>query len=195
MVSYMDKLVGSIVAKTEELGVRENTLILFVGDNGTDRKVTSSQNGTSIKGDKGYSTTAGTHVPFIANWKGKIKAGKINDNLIDFSDFLPTLLETVSFQKTGTIQTDGVSFYSQLLGDNSKKREWIYCYYAPNWGNFENATYVQNSKWKLYGDGRIYALGQDPLEQTSLSKEDLSKKVKRTISTFEKILEGYEVTN
>jgi len=54
---------------------------------------------------------------------------------------------------------------------------------------------VQNTEWKLYGDGRIYSLAKDPLEQTPLMKEDLTKKVKRKISTFEKVLEGYEVTN
>ncbi|WP_425636499.1 sulfatase-like hydrolase/transferase [Algoriphagus yeomjeoni] len=195
MVNYMDMLVGSIVAKTEELGICENTLILFVGDNGTDRKVTSSQHGNAIKGAKGYTTTAGTHVPFIANWKGKIKPGSRNDNLIDFSDFLPTLLETANFQNSVALKTDGLSFYGQLLGKNSQRRDWIYCYYAPNWGNFENAIYVKNTEWKLYGDGRIYSLSKDPLEQFPLIKEELSKKVKRKISSFEKVLEGYVVTN
>ena len=192
MVNYMDKLVGSIVAKTEELGIRENTLILFVGDNGTDRKVTSSQLGTSIKGDKGNTTTAGTHVPFIANWQGKIKAESINDNLIDFSDFLPTLLETVKYQHSAAIQTDGLSFYSQLMGDNTKKRDWIYCYYAPNWGKFENAIYVQNADWKLYADGRIYSLQEDPLEQSPLEKSSLSKKARKKVSSFERVIKGYE---
>lgn len=192
MVNYMDKLVGSIIAKTEELGIRENTLILFVGDNGTNKKVTSSQFGNSIKGDKGYTTTAGTHVPFIANWKGRIKPKSKNDNLIDFTDFLPTLLEIANFQSSTSIHTDGLSFYSQLVGEKSKNREWIYCYYSPNWGIFENATYVQNTEWKLYADGRIYALDKDPLEQIPVKKEDLPKKVKLTISSFEKVLEKYE---
>lgn len=116
-------------------------------------------------------------------------------DLISFSDFLPTLLETVNYLNSGAIQTDGLSFYLQLIGDNSQKWDWIYCYYAPNWGKFENATYVQNTECKLYGDGRISSLGQDPLEQTPLMKEDLTKKEKRKISTFKKVLEGYEVTN
>nr|WP_280141017.1 sulfatase-like hydrolase/transferase [Algoriphagus locisalis] len=193
MVNYMDKLVGLIVAKTEELGIRENTLILFVGDNGTDRKVTSYQGGISIKGDKGNTTTAGTHVPFIANWKGKIQPGSTNSNLIDFTDFLPTLLETVNFQKDKSVQSDGLSFYPQLLGDNSITREWIYCYYAPNWGNFENSTYVQDTDWKLYGDGRIYSLLEDPLEQTPLKKEELTNLTKAKISMFESVLAEYEV--
>ncbi len=195
MVSYMDRLIGSIVTKTEELGIRENTLILFVGDNGTDRKVTTSQLGKSIKGDKGNTTTAGTHVPFIANWKGKIQPGSTNENLIDFTDFLPTLLETANHQNLEIIQTDGLSFFSQLVGDNSKKRDWIYCYYAPNWGQFENSTYVQDTEWKLYGDGRIYSLLEDPLEENALQIADLSKEVKLKISHFDTVLRGYGSAN
>ena len=57
MVSYMDKLVGRIVFKTEELGIAENTLILFIGDNGTDRDVSSGWNGQNIMGNKGYQVT------------------------------------------------------------------------------------------------------------------------------------------
>ncbi|WP_245942094.1 sulfatase-like hydrolase/transferase [Algoriphagus chordae] len=195
MVKYMDKLIGSIVDKTNELGIRENTLILFVGDNGTDRKVTSSQLGESIKGDKGHTTSAGTHVPFIANWKGIIEPGSKNESLIDFTDFLPTLLEVAHFKNPELVPTDGLSFYPQLVGDNANRREWIYCYYAPNWGQFENSTYVQDTELKLYGDGRIYSLLEDPLEQNPLGKNDLSEKDKLKISTFESVLEGYEKAN
>ncbi|MEP1088040.1 MAG: sulfatase-like hydrolase/transferase [Algoriphagus sp.] len=192
MVNYMDKLIGSIVDKTEELGIREKTLILFVGDNGTDRKVTTSQFGKAIKGDKGFTTTAGTHVPFIANWKGKIKPGSTNDNLIDFTDFLPTLLETAHFTNPEIANSDGLSFYPQLLGDNSKKREWIYSYYAPNWGNFENSTYAQDKEWKLYDDGRIYSLLDDPLEQNSISKINLPASVQIKISKLEAVLSRFD---
>jgi arylsulfatase A len=195
MVNYMDKVIGQIVDKVDELGIRENTLILFVGDNGTDRKVTSSQNGITIKGDKGHTTSAGTHVPFIANWRGKIAPGSTNQNLIDFTDFLPTLLETSGARKNEDLAIDGLSFYPQLLGEKAKTRDWIYCYYAPNWGNFENSTYVQDSKWKLYGDGRIYSLLEDPLEQNPLEKANLPKDIDLKISTFEAVLENYSSQN
>lgn len=191
MVNYMDKIIGDIVDKTDELGIRENTLILFVGDNGTDRKVTSSQNGAVVKGNKGFTTNAGTHIPFIANWKNSITPGSTNQNLIDFTDFLPTLIEASGAKSRNALALDGLSFYPQLIGEKAETREWIYCYYAPNWGNFENSTYVQDAKWKLYDDGRIYSLVEDPLEQNPLEKSNLSKDGKRKISRFEKVLDDF----
>ena len=72
MVTYMDKLVGRITAKLDALGVRDNTLILFVGDNGTDKPVVSSMGNLKVAGGKGKMTDAGTRVPLIASWPGTI---------------------------------------------------------------------------------------------------------------------------
>ena len=90
MVTYMDKLVGRITAKLDALGVRDNTLILFVGDNGTDKPVVSSMGNLKVAGGKGKMTDAGTRVPLIASWPGTISADSYPD-LVDFSDFLPTI--------------------------------------------------------------------------------------------------------
>ena len=191
MVSYMDMIVGRIVNKTDELGIRENTLILFVGDNGTDRDVSSMVNGTLLKGNKGYTTDAGTHVPLIANWKGKIAPKSVNDNLIDFTDFLPTLLECSGLEKSKIISLDGLSFYGQLLGDNSISRDWIFCHYNPNWGNFQARRYVQNKKWKLYDNGELYDLEQDKLENNPLDFTNVSTGTKSILGKFKRVLKKY----
>ncbi|MFK5974165.1 MAG: sulfatase-like hydrolase/transferase [Flavobacteriaceae bacterium] len=191
MVSYMDKLVERIVKKVDALGILENTLILFVGDNGTDRDITSIINGKAIKGHKGYTTDAGTHVPLIAYWKGKIKQGSINDNLIDFTDFLPTLVEIGSQNKLNPSLTDGLSFYSQLLGNNDTIRDWIFCHYDPNWGNFKSRKYVQNKKWKLYANGEFYDLEKDLLEKKPLDIHVQTKAVQNTIRQFQAVLLRY----
>ena len=193
MVGYMDKQVGRLVAKTEELGISENTLILFIGDNGTDRDITSIRNGKAIKGNKGYTTDAGTHVPLIAYWKGKITKGSINNNLIDFTDFLPTLVEAASLSKLDATKTDGISFYPQLLNtDNPETRDWIFCHYAPNWGKFKPRRYVQNKKWKLYGSGEIYDLENDILEKKPLNFTLQNDSVKKRIDQFKNILLKYQ---
>ena len=93
MVAYTDKIVGRIIKALEKLGLRENTLLLFTGDNGSPRGISSKMGQMSIMGGKGHTTEAGTHVPFIANWKGAIPGGQICEDLVDFTDFLPTLLE------------------------------------------------------------------------------------------------------
>ena len=65
MVRYMDKIVGRLDEKLTELGIRDNTMIIFVGDNGTDQPIISNIGAESVSGGKGQSTNAGTHVPLI----------------------------------------------------------------------------------------------------------------------------------
>ena len=192
MVSYMDKLVERIVKKADTLGILENTLILFVGDNGTDRDITSIINGVTVKGHKGYTTDAGTHVPLIAYWKGKIKKGSVNNNLIDFTDFLPTLVEVATQNKLNPPLTDGLSFYPQLLGNNDHVRDWIFCHYAPNWGKFTSRKYVQNKKWKLYANGEFYDLENDLLEKKPLDLHNQTPSVQNTIRQFQTVLSKYQ---
>src|SRR5687767_12974418 len=91
MTAYMDKMIGELVAKLDALGLRDNTLLLFLGDNGTGGEVVSQFKGQSYPGGKGRSNARGTHVPLIANWPGSISAGKVNEDLIASTDFLPTI--------------------------------------------------------------------------------------------------------
>ncbi|MGX1928361.1 sulfatase-like hydrolase/transferase [Flagellimonas sp. 2504JD4-2] len=191
MVTYMDKLVGRIVAETDKLGIRENTLILFIGDNGTDRDVVSVINGSALKGNKGYTTDAGTHVPFIANWKGRIKAGSINNNLVDFTDFLPSILEAATHQEFKQDLSDGNSFYPQLIGEEYVPRDWVFCHYDPNWGKFEPKRYIHNKTWKLYENGDLFNIETDPLEKTPLDLESQSDSVKITVKRFKEVLGQY----
>lgn len=190
MVTYMDNLIGRLTEKVRELGIAENTLILFIGDNGTNRMITSMLDGRVIRGNKGYTTDAGTHVPMIAWWPGRITKGSVNENLIDFTDFLPTLLE-VSGQKIPNDQNlDGISFFSQLTGDSreDRKREWIFCDYNPIWGNFEPRRYVFNTEWKVYDNGEIYYLTQDILEEKPIKKQDLMSDDARIVFKMEQVL-------
>lgn len=191
MVKHMDHLVGRIIKKINDLGIAENTLILFIGDNGTDRDVTSTVNGVLLQGNKGYTNDLGTHVPMIAYWPGKIKAGSINPNLIDFTDFVPTLMEVSGAEMKGDkFFTDGISFYPQLLGNENpkNKREWIFCHYAPNWGKFAPRTFIHNTELKLYKNGEIYQLKEDLYEKKTVKKVDLDKKSQKVIRSFEKVL-------
>jgi len=191
MVAYMDHLIGRIIKKVTDLGIADNTLILFIGDNGTDRDVTSTVNGKLLQGNKGYTNDLGTHVPMIAYWPGKIKAGSINQNLIDFTDFVPTLLEVSGAEtKNNKVFTDGISFYPQLMGDENpkNKREWIFCHYAPNWGKFPPKTFIHNTDLKLYKNGEIYRLKEDLYEKHPVEKSDLDKKSQKVIRSFEKVL-------
>ena len=118
MVSYVDKVVKKVVTKLDDLGIRENTLVIFTCDNGTYVGITSKlRDGTIIKGGKGSMPDAGNRVPFIANWPGPIKPGQVKQDVIDFSDILPTLCEAAGAKIPADLKVDRRSFYPLFGGD------------------------------------------------------------------------------
>jgi arylsulfatase A len=126
MVAYMDFSVGRIVDKIEQLGLSEDTILIFTADNGTDQPIVSMMGDVAVEGGKGKTTDNGTHVPLIVNWKGTVKAGFSNTALVDFSDFFPTLCEAADIKIDANLDLDGISFYPQLLGKDSLKRKWTH---------------------------------------------------------------------
>lgn len=161
MVTYMDKTIGHIVSKLDTLRLRENTLLLFTADNGTPRDIVSKmQDGSSIQGGKESTTDAGTHVPLIANWKG-VTPVKVSPDLVDFSDFLPTIADAAGAFLPRNLEIDGRSFLPQLRGEKGNPRDWIFCWYEPRinldgpWKRF-----ARDRRWKLYGDGNYRRAGK-----------------------------------
>ncbi len=175
MVSYMDHLVGRIARKTEQLGIADKTLILFTGDNGTHKSIHSKLDGRDVQGGKGATTDAGTRVPLVACWPGVIPEGRVNDDLVDFTDFLPTLLEVAGGQKPP--QLDGRSFLPQLRGERGNPRDWIYCYYCPRPERTPPIRFVRDRRWKLYGDGRLFDVANDPAEKNPLEDGSEDKQI------------------
>ncbi|MEX0939537.1 MAG: sulfatase-like hydrolase/transferase [Pirellulales bacterium] len=180
MVRYVDKIVGKVVAKLEEHDLRENTLVLFTGDNGTTRGITSRFNGRDWIGGKGRMTDSGTRVGLIANWQGKIPAQQVNSDLIDFSDVLPTLAAAAGAKLPEEHSIDGRSFYPQLKGKAGNPREWIYCWYfrdgkpvggGPGHTAGESA---RTHRYKLYLNGGFYDVQDDFYEQHPLRVDELT---------------------
>jgi arylsulfatase A-like enzyme len=190
MVAYTDKIVGRIVKALDELGLREDTLLLFTGDNGSPRGISSKMGQKVISGGKGYTTDAGTHVPFIANWKETIPRGQTCEDLIDFTDFLPTLLQMSGAELPLDFVLDGRSFVPQLLGKRGNPRDWIFCHYDPKWGEWKLKRYAQTNKWKLYDDGQIFNIQSDPDELHPFSVGQLSERDAREIGILQKVLES-----
>ena len=174
MVQYMDKSVGRIVTRLDELGIRENTILIFTGDNGTSRRIVSVADGVEIKGKKGIPVYYGTHVPLIINGTKLIKGGMLRDDLIDFTDILPTVCELASVD-VSELELDGVSFVNTLHGKNGT-REWIYCYYDSGKKHFPFAEFIQNHNYKLYGDGSFFDIIIDPGENYPLKIDSLTRK-------------------
>ena len=174
MVAYMDKLVGRIVDKLDAAGVRNDTLILFTGDNGSPGGakggIVSELNGRMIDGGKGLTTDAGTRVALVANMPGTVPPGKVTDNLVDFSDMMPTISGMTGARLPAGEVLDGVSFAPQLRGKKGTPREWIYSYNEAVPEPEPNPTiFARDQRWKLYSDDRLYDISKDVLEQHPIS--------------------------
>ncbi len=170
MAEYTDTAVGRIVGKIDELGLSENTLVIFYSDNGTHLKITSQTQSGPVAGGKGLTTDAGTHVPLIVRWPGNISAG-VSDDLVDSTDFLPTLLEAAGhpIRESKNRHFDGQSFYPRLLGQQGSPREWVFCHFDPRPGwdkdRFRLLRFARDKRFKLYDNGRLFDIANDVLEQ------------------------------
>jgi arylsulfatase A len=180
MVAYMDKTVGKLVAALDEVGLREKTLILFTGDNGTARDVVSKANGLQIRGGKGNVTHIGAHVPLIASWKGTVKRAKVLQDLVDFSDVFPTLAELAYADTSDSLKIDGRSFAPQLRGQHGNSRDWIFV-------QLGDQRLIRDERWLLHDDGRVYDPRCDPLERKNLARE-LKRKHEPAIEKLREVL-------
>ena len=171
MVAYMDKLIGKLVAKLAELGLHDNTLILFVGDNGTAKGTRSQMGDSVVQGGKGTTTEAGMHVPLVAYGPKMVAAGTVCPDLVDSTDFLPTLLDAAGVKPPSELKLDGRSFLPQLCGEKGDPRKWIYSWYSPR--QLPNASmaireFAFDHRYKLYRNGDFYDLVEDPQEEHPL---------------------------
>ena len=170
MVAYLDEVVGRIMEATDQLA--NNTIIIFVSDNGTHPSITSIRHGEPVQGGKNTSTDRATHVPLIVRWPGHAIAGHTCDDLVDLSDIMPTLLEVAGVERTEPI--DGRSFLPQLRAEPGTPREWIhiYCNARPERENFPLHWFVRGQRYKLHRDGRLFDLAADPDETRPILPEE-----------------------
>ncbi len=159
-IRYMDKLVGKLVAELEALKLRDNTLIIFMGDNGTGKgqNPLSTIGGRNLSGMKGSMFECGGLVPTIANWPGKVPSGKVSAELIDSTDWLPTFAELSGGKLPEKTIFDGHSIAPQLRGELGTKREWIYNQLAAMW-------YVREAGWKLNEKGELFDMSGAPFTE------------------------------
>jgi len=168
MVAYMDKLVGRLVSTLDELNLREKTLIVFTTDNGSHKNYSGKVGDVVIQGGKSKMNDAGTRVPLIASWKGKVAAGQVCDDLVDFSDFLPTFASLAGVGVPTDRVIDGQSFLPSLLDKPGKRRAWAFT-------QFQHRQFVRDQRWKLHNDGRLYDMEQDPFEQMPIVDAEKSE--------------------
>lgn len=190
-VLYMDRIVGEIRRKVKALGIADRTLILFTGDNGTGKEIHFEYKGRQISGQKGQTNILGTHVPFIASWSGVIAPASTDYNLLDLTDLLPTLTEIAGVELPPDFITDGISFLPRLKKDPGTLRDWVFCHYDPGHKSrsWPLVRYIHDREWKLYGDGRVFNIASDPLEEFPVARKALSPEVLARLSEFQSVLE------
>ncbi len=115
-VEYLDTLVGRLVAALDEMGIRDDTILLFTGDNGTGGE------------GKGQPTELGARVPMIVNCPGRVKPIGLSDALVDMSDVMPTLVELAGAKLPDGHPIDGKSMAPILRGEKTDVRDWIFSY-------------------------------------------------------------------
>ncbi len=188
MVTYTDKVVGKIIDKLEELGLREHTLILFTGDNGTYAGVPSQFKGETYIGGKGSPKDNGTHVPLIVNWPGTAPGNRVSKSLVDFSDMLPTIAEVAGIEVPADWGGDGVSFASEIRGEAPSTREWIYCWYSRDGVRSKASQHVRNQRFKLYAGGKLFDVVSDFNEERPLKIDALNEQDRAVYRSLKKAL-------
>lgn len=167
MVDRMDVYVGEVLAKLDELGLTENTLIIFASDNGAHQEGGADpdffdSNGP-YRGHKRDLYEGGVRTPMIAWWPGKVKAGSQTDHISAFWDLLPTFAEVSGSKVPDNI--DGISFLPELLGDKDQKQhEYLYWEFHEQGGK----QAVRQGKWKAV---KLQVFGSD---QPTIELYDLS---------------------
>jgi arylsulfatase A-like enzyme len=178
MVTLLDKQVGEIAEKVNQLGIAENTIIVFTSDNGPHEEGGAdpdyfNSNGI-FRGLKRDLYEGGIRVPMIVKWQGKVQAGSKTDHISAFWDVMPTCAEIT--QSQSPINLDGISFLPTLLGDGyQRKHEYLYWEFHEKGGR----QAVRKGKWKAVwynvrkGDNSIelYDLDVDPGEQNNVATQ------------------------
>ncbi|MDO5980271.1 arylsulfatase [Flavivirga spongiicola] len=178
MVSRMDKDVGLVMKKLKELGVDDNTLVIFTSDNGHEYDNTDNEffnsNGV-FRGRKRDLYEGGIRMPFVARWPNKIKAGSKTDYVSAFWDFLPTACDIAGIVPSS--QIDGKSFLPTLINSTAQqKHDYLYWEFNESRGPIQA---IIQGDWKLiYFVGRdyeLYNLKEDPEEAKNIYSQNLEK--------------------
>ena len=194
MVAYMDKLMGRLMRGIEELGIAQNTLVLFYSDNGTDQRIVSRmKGGERIQGGKATPLQTGIRVPLIANWPAAIRPGQTNSDLIDAADFLPTLADLAETKIPTGWQHDGISFAPQLMGQAGAKREACFFWYDPRPGwdkeRFSRHIFALDKQYKLFSDGRLFDIRGTGLREEALALDQLSSEARAAKERLQQVID------
>lgn len=179
LVEGMDKSLGNIMDWVADKGIAENTIIIFMSDNGgysVGRGGEAAQRNYPLRGGKGSCFEGGIREPLIVYWPGITKPGTENKTPVIIEDFFPTLIEMAGIKRYTTPQkVDGISFVKALKEGDINEERPLYFHYPNNWGERREdvgipQSAIRKGDWKF-----IYSYETEKKELFNL-KEDISEK-------------------
>lgn len=190
MIAALDDGVGMIMEKLSELGLEENTLVMFASDNGGATYTEATEN-APLKGGKFMNFEGGVNVPAMLRWKGTIDEGKKYSHMVTLLDFFSTAAGAVGVPLPGDRVIDGKDLLPYLRGEKEN---------PPHRALFWRAAYskaVRSGPWKLIIDeknGRelLYNLEDDKVEKRNLAERrpEVVGRLKGLLEEWEKGLTG-----
>ena len=162
-IRYMDKLVGKLRTELDRLKLTDNTILIFFSDNGTagGHADAATIGGRRLSGQKGSMLEGGSLEPLIVYWPGVTPKGKVCDDLISSTDFIPTFAEIAGTALPNDVILDGQSFNAQLHGEKGIPRTSLFVQLANNY-------WVRNSGWKLNQAGELFDMSKAPFEEIAV---------------------------
>ncbi|SMP43051.1 Arylsulfatase A [Neorhodopirellula lusitana] len=195
LVEGMDKSLGDLLAYIRERGIGENTLILFLGDNGTDAPIGHEHAvacAAPLRGKKGSHYEGGVRVPFVAAWATpktensaqqtlSIPAGAIQSQMGNVCDLLPTIVELTGAPVPNDHVVDGTSLTKLLAGEADAEHSSDFLMHFPHEHRTNYYTSLRSGDWKVIhhdfpGEDsgklryQLFNLASDPFEQTNLAE-------------------------
>lgn len=185
MITRLDTYVGRVLDLVEDLGLTDNTIVVFTSDNGTthlkdevDYDFFASVG--ELRGLKGELYEGGIRVPQIVKWPGKVEAGSVTDFVTGFEDWLPTMLDLIDAGAEVPEGVNGISIAPTLLGEDQGEREFLYREFQGYRG--QQSVWLGN-RWKGIRTGilekknpdplriQLYDLENDPSESTDVAAD------------------------
>lgn len=193
MIHYMDKLVGRLLDAVDDLGIRDNTYVLFMGDNGTheqdfrnpkagednERPHTRHTKAGRVNGGKFKLGDAGTHVPLIVWGPPSVPSGKACDDLVDIVDIFPTFCELSRTDIPASIAIDGRSIAPQIHGNDGTHRPWVHH------GIVNQGVNIYDGSWRLFSkDGKLMDARSLPAEQVVSTLDPITIAIKARLEAL-----------
>ena len=160
--------------------------MIFTGDNGTARfgEKLATVDGKAISGMKATMLEGGSRVPLIVNWPGTTPAGKVNNDLTDFSDFFATFADLAGAELPTGVTIDGHSFAPQLRGEKGSPREWVYV-------ELNGKSYVRDARFKLTGTGEMFDLSDAPFKEIPVASDTTDAAAKAARTSLQAVLDEH----